>query len=140
MIVAKGSPGWDATYGTRAAARSKNAGTTDVQPDGFQTSLPALREAVIAFRKPVAYVHGDWHHPRIDRPLLDALGRRVENLARVETFGDNQTNGTNDAKWLKVTVNPTNREALSCRPRIVRADRVAVAPIWAIDRSVPPGG
>ncbi len=57
-----------------------------------------------AFRKPVAYVHGDSHYFRVDKPFLDILGRRLENFTRVETFADNQQNGNNDVQWLMVTV------------------------------------
>jgi hypothetical protein len=45
---------------------------------------------------PVAAVHGDSHHFRIDKPLLDSQGRRLENFTWVETFGDHQENGDND--------------------------------------------
>jgi len=34
---------------------------TDGNPDGFRESLLALREQVIAFGRPVAYVRGDSH-------------------------------------------------------------------------------
>jgi hypothetical protein len=51
---------------------------------------------VVAFRRPVAYVHGDSHYMRVDKPFLDARGRRLENFTRVETFGDNAQNGNND--------------------------------------------
>jgi hypothetical protein len=34
--------------------------------------LAALRDETIAFRRPVAAVHGDSHYFRIDKPLLDA--------------------------------------------------------------------
>jgi hypothetical protein len=71
----------------------------DGQPDGFHDYLIALRNNVIAFKRPVAYVHGDSHYFRIDRPLQDAQGRRLENFVRVETFGDNAANGTNDVHW-----------------------------------------
>ena len=37
--------------------------------------LGALRDEVIAFRKPVAYVQGDSHDFRIDKPFQDASGR-----------------------------------------------------------------
>ncbi len=127
MIVAQANPGWDLTDGTRAPLRNpKTLAETDGQPDGFQEYLLALRDEVVAFRKPVAYVHGDSHYPRIDKPLLDALGRRIENFTRVETFGDNQANGTNDANWLKVTVDPRTREVFSYQPQIVPANRTAV--------------
>ena len=81
---------------------------------------------MIAFRKPVAYVHGDSHYFRVDKPFLDALGRRLENFTRVETFGDNQQNGTNDVNWLKVLVDPASREVFSFQPQIVPRNRTAV--------------
>jgi len=71
---------------------------------------------VIAFKKPVAYVHGDSHYFRIDRPFQDAQGRRLENFLRVETFGNNQGNGTNDVMWLKVLVDSRSREVFSSCP------------------------
>jgi len=60
---------------------------TLAETDGDQTFLLALRAQVIAFKKPVAYVHGDPHYFRIDKPFLDSLGPRLENFTRVETFG-----------------------------------------------------
>jgi hypothetical protein len=71
-------------------------------------------------------VHGDSHYHRVDRPLLDARGRRLENFTRVETFGDNQGNGNNDVHWVKVTVNPRSREVFSYQAQIVPANRTAV--------------
>jgi hypothetical protein len=64
----------------------------------------------------------------VDRPFLDAIGtgRRLENFIRVETFGDNQANGTNDVNWPKVMVDPKSREDFSYQSRIVPGDRVAV--------------
>jgi hypothetical protein len=127
MIVAQANPGWDATDGTRAPLRdAKTLAETDGQPDGFMDYLIALREEVIAFRRPVAYVHGDSHYHRIDKPLLDSAGRRLENFTRVETFGDNQANGNNDVNWLKVTVDPRSREVFSYEAQIVPANRVSV--------------
>ena len=99
---------------------------TDGLPDGFHDFLVALRDQVIAFRKPVAYVHGDSHYFRVDKPFLDAQGRRLENFTRVETFGDNQANGNNDVNWLKVNVDARSREVFSYQPQIVPGNRVAV--------------
>jgi hypothetical protein len=127
MIITQANPGWDATDGTRAPLRDpKTLAETDGQPDGFQAYLSALRDEVVAFRKPVAYVHGDSHYHRIDKPLLDSLGRRIENFTRVETFGDNQANGTNDVNWLRVGVDPRSRDVFSYQQQIVPANRVAV--------------
>jgi hypothetical protein len=127
MLVSQGNPGWDLTDGTRAPLRDPmTLAETDGQPDGYQDFLLALRDEVIAFRKPVAYVHGDSHYHRIDKPFLDAQGRRLENFTRVETFGDNQANGTNDVNWLEVTVDPRSREVFAYQAKIVPGNRVAV--------------
>ncbi len=127
MIVSQASPGWDLSDPTRAPLRdSKTLAQTDGEPDGFQEYLVALRDEVIAFKRPVAYVHGDSHYHRIDKPLLDAQGRRLENFTRVETFGDNAANGNNDVNWLKVKVDPQSREVFSYQAQIVPANRTAV--------------
>jgi hypothetical protein len=127
MLITQADPGWDATDGTRAPLRdARSLAETDGQPDGFQEYLVALRDEVIAFRRPVAYVHGDSHYYRIDKPFLDAQGRRIENFTRVETFGDNQANGTNDVNWLKVRVDPRSREVFAYQPQIVPGNRTAV--------------
>ena len=62
MIVAQANPGWDQTDATRAPMRDpKTLVETDASPDGFHDFLIALRDRVIAFRRPVAYGHGDSH-------------------------------------------------------------------------------
>src|SRR5579883_2283396 len=127
MFISQGDPGWDKSDPTRSPVRDPmTLEETDGQPDGFQSFLLALRDEVIAFRKPVAYVHGDSHYYRVDKPFQDAKGRRLENFTRVETFGDNQANGNNDVHWVKVTINPRSREVFSYQPQIVPSNRVAV--------------
>ena len=81
---------------------------------------------MIAFEKPVAYVHGDSHYYRVDKPFQNDKGQRLENFTRVETFGDNAANGLNDVHWVKVTVNPHSREVFSYQAMIVPGNRVAV--------------
>jgi hypothetical protein len=127
MIISQADLGFDLTDGTRAPLRDpKTLAETDGQPDGFQSFLLALRDQVVAFQKPVAYVHGDSHYFRIDKPFLDAKGQRLENFTRVETFGDHQENGTNDVNWLKVFVDSRSREVFAYQPQIVAGNRVAV--------------
>lgn len=127
MLIAQANPGWDQTDPTRAPLRDpKTLVETDPLPDGYKDYLTALRNEVIAFRKPVAYVHGDSHYYRVDKPFLDSLGRRLENFTRVETFGNNQGNGTNDVQWIKVNVDPRSREVFSYQAQIVPSNRVAV--------------
>jgi hypothetical protein len=127
MLISQADPGWDLSDGTRAPLRNpRTLAETDGQPDGFQEYLLALRDEVTAFRKPVAYVNGDSHYFRVDKPFLDEQGRRLENFTRVETFGDNQQNGTNDVNWLKVIVDPGSREVFRYEQQIVPENRTAV--------------
>jgi hypothetical protein len=127
MLISQADPGFDLSDVTRAPLRDpKTLVETDASPDGFHDFLIAVRNQTIAFQRPVAYVHGDSHYLRIDRPLLDSAGRRLENFTRVETFGDNQGNGNNDVHWLKVLVDPSSRDVFAFQPQIVPANRVAV--------------
>jgi hypothetical protein len=127
MFITQADPGWDLTDGTRGPLRDpKTLMQTDGQPDGYVDFLLALRDEVVAFRRPVAYVHGDSHYFRVDKPFLDAQGRRLENFTRVETFGDNQGNGNNDVHWLKVLVDARSREVFAYQPQMVPANRTAV--------------
>lgn len=127
MLISQADPGWDGSDATRAPTRDpKTLVETDGQPDGYHDFLGALRDQVIAFRGPVAYVHGDSHYSRVDKPFQDSQGRRLENFTRVETFGDHQENANNDAHWLKVLVNPRSREVFAYQPQIVPANRTAV--------------
>lgn len=128
MLISQANPGWDQADPTRAPLRdARTLAQTDGQPDGFRDYLQALREEVLAFRRPVAYVHGDSHYFRVDKPFLDAQGRRLENFTRVETFGNNAANGNNDVQWVRVRVEPRSREVFSFEPMIVPGNRVAVA-------------
>jgi hypothetical protein len=132
MIISQADPGFDLSDATRAPVRDPlTLAETDGQPDGFQVFLEALRTEVIAFERPVAYVHGDSHYFRVDKPFLDSKGRRLENFTRIETFGDNTfkndpASDTNNVHWLKVFVDADNREVFSYQPQIVPANRIAV--------------
>ena len=127
MLIAQANPGFDASDSTRAPLRNpRTLAQTDGQPDGFQEYLLALRDAVVDFVKPVAYVHGDSHYFRVDKPFLDAQGRRLENFTRVETFGNSPPNGNNDVHWLKVLVDTKSRDVFAFQPQMVPANRVAV--------------
>jgi hypothetical protein len=132
MFISQADPGFDASDATRAPVRDPlTLAETDGQPDGYQVFLEALRTEVIAFERPVAYVHGDSHYFRVDKPFLDSKGRRLENFTRVETFGDNvfkndPASDLNNVHWLKVFVDADSREVFSYQPQIVPANRVAV--------------
>jgi len=128
MFITQADPGFDDTDATRAPTRNANTLVEDdklAATDGFHDFLVALRAQVIAFGKPVAYVHGDSHYFRIDKPLLDSAGKRVTNFTRVETFGDHQPT-LGDVNWLKVNVDPASREVFSYEPQIINHDSVLV--------------
>ena len=127
MFISQADPGFDATDATRGPVRDPlTLAETDGLADGFQSFLLALRDQVILFKKPVAYVHGDSHYFRVDKPFVNSLGQRLENFTRVETFGDHQENDTNDVNWLKVFVDPRSREVFAYQQQIVPGNRVAV--------------
>jgi hypothetical protein len=138
MIIGQADPGFDRTDGTRSLLRNPNTLVADPSPpnsasnlpDGFFTFLTTLRQQTLAFGKPVVYVHGDSHYFRIDKPFLDANGQRLESFTRVETFGDNSANGTNDVQWVKVLVDPQSRDVFAYQPQIVPAN--------VVDHSAPP--
>jgi len=128
MFITQADPGFDDTDASRAPTRNANTLVEDdaqKTTDGFHDFLLELRAQVIAFGKPVSYVHGDSHYFRVDKPLLDSTGKRVTNFTRVETFGDHQPN-LGDVNWLKVNVDPSSREVFSYQPQIVNVDPVLV--------------
>jgi hypothetical protein len=127
MLISQADPGFDLSDSTRAPLRDpKTLAEADANLDGFQEFLVALRSEVIDFKRPVAYVHGDSHYFRIDKPFLNSTGQRLENFTRVETFGDHQENGLNDVHWLKVLVDSRTREVFAYQEQIVLGNRVAV--------------
>ena len=126
MIIGQADPGFDLSDATRAPLRNpKTLAETDGAPDGFQSFLVALRNETIAFGRPVAFVHGDSHYFRVDKPLQDANGKRLENFTRVETFGDNAANGLNDVNWVKALVDPQSRDVFAFQAEMVPANIVA---------------
>jgi hypothetical protein len=150
MLISQADPGFNQDSSQAGPLRNpQTLAETDGLPDGFQQFLVALRDEVVAFRRPVAYVHGDSHYFRVDKPFLDSLGRRLENFTRVETFGDNTfkndpASDINNVHWLKVFVDAHSREVFSYQPQIVPANRVAVpAPYSSFalhDRQGPEAG
>jgi hypothetical protein len=76
--------------------------------------IVALAEALETFSRPVAFLHGDTHIFRIDKPLFSAkTGRAFENFTRVETFG------WPDTHWVRVTVDPADPHLFRFSPEIV---------------------
>lgn len=76
---------------------------------GYDAFLRELQQLTVAFRKPVVLFHGDTHHFRIDKPLVDAEGRAVPNFTRVESYGHP------NYYFVKVRVDPADPELFSFR-------------------------
>ena len=53
----------------------------------FREFLDTLRNETRNFHGQVLAVHGDTHMSRIDQPLRDEHGKRIDNFTRLETFG-----------------------------------------------------
>lgn len=128
MFISQADPGFGEVEIDGPTRNPKTLAEDDGNPDGFQEFLVALRSEAIAFGKPVAYVHGDSHYFRVDKPLLDTQGFRVSNFTRVETFGDHAEAGTNDVNWLMVLVDPRSREVFAFQPQVVPSNRVPLVP------------
>ena len=128
MFISQADPGFSESEFDAPQRDPISLAQTDGNPDGFQEFLLALRDEVTAFGKPVDYVHGDSHYFRIDKPLLDPSGVRLQNFTRVETFGDHAEGGNTDVQWVKVLVDPGSREVFAYQPQLVRRN-LAVTPM-----------
>jgi hypothetical protein len=124
MIFAQANPQFETTW-TATAQRRYMLGGMGIKPPkekrqtGFDDFIRALEGHVLDFGKPVAYVHGDTHTFRIDKPLYGSISRRmIENFTRVETFG------YPDTHWVRVTIDPEDPNVFRFRPEIVERNRV----------------
>ncbi|KXZ50033.1 hypothetical protein GPECTOR_18g185 [Gonium pectorale] len=136
VLITQASPGWDLSDSTRAGRRDPR--TLAFQPprllangtaicgddpsytvDGYADWLPAVRTHAVRFARPVLYAHGDSHYFRVDKPLLDSKGYRLQNFTRLETPGNNAATGNNDVQWIKVNVDPRSREVFSFAHMVV---------------------
>lgn len=125
MLVIQANPGFDTTDGARAPTRDPE---TLLPADGFYNFLTELRRQVIEFGRPVVLVHGDSHYFRVDKPLLDRAGHRIEHFTRVETPGNNAQSQSNDVQWVKVTVDASNPEVFDFEQEVVPANLVSYIP------------
>lgn len=84
-------------------------------PSGFRAFLATLERRAVAFKLPVALIHGDTHFFRIDKPFLqEGTFGLVENFTRVETFGSPYLH------WVRVIVDPATPGVFTFRPELVR--------------------
>ena len=84
MIIGQADPGFDGFDATRPPTRNPKTLAEDdanAAHDGYVAFLTKLRSLTIEFGKPVVYVHGDSHYFRVDKPLQDRNGLRIETSA-----------------------------------------------------------
>jgi hypothetical protein len=70
--------------------------------DVYGPLLAQVAAAGQRLAKPVLFVHGDTHSHQVDRPFRDGLGKSVDNVVRLETFGSPIVG------WARVTVDPND--------------------------------
>ena len=134
MLIIQANPGFDRTDTMRSASRDPRTLIADVPPPsnvsgtGFDNFLRELRRQVIEFGRPVVLVHGDSHYFRVDKPLQDANGNRIEHLTRVEVPGNNAQSGNNEVQWVKATVDSSNPEVFDVEQEVVEPNLVTYTP------------
>jgi hypothetical protein len=85
----------------------------------FDDYLSALAVELETYGKPVAYLHGDTHTYRIDKPLYSRQTHRVfQNFTRVETFG------WQDTHWVRISVDPFDPNLFRFKAEIVSGNTV----------------
>ena len=83
----------------------------------FQQTLLPLAQAA---PHPVLLIHGDTHHYMQDRPFRDAQGRRIDNLWRLQVFGEPRMHA------VRVRINTA---AVAGQP-VDQAPPFSFSPIW----------
>lgn len=124
VIMTQANPGFETVWPegpkTRYFLRFILRGQpTPSRETAFGDYLQTLAEELEGYDKPVAYLHGDTHLFRIDKPLYSLKTKRsFENFTRVETFG------WPDTHWVRVTVDPNDPQLFRFKPEIVPGNAV----------------
>ena len=119
VILTQANPGfennWPASAKTRYFLRFVPRGQpVPSRPLAFSDYLQTLSEELETYDRPVAFLHGDTHIFRIDKPLYSKkTNRSFENFTRVETFG------WPDSHWVRITVDPADPQLFRFKPEIV---------------------
>ena len=90
----------------------------DAAGDPYAAFRTLLRELGESFAGKVLFLHGDSHRFRVDRPLLDARGARMERFTRVECFGPPW-----ESSWVRIGVDPGAAEPWTVAVRHARSAR-----------------
>lgn len=120
MILTQANPEFESEWPARRRTPLGFAHPNPKKPSGFTDFVQALSREVLAYDKPVAFVHGDSHYFRVDKPIVvndkSGLGRGyvVENFTRVELFGYPEAN------WVRATIDPDSPNVFSFTPELVQ--------------------
>jgi hypothetical protein len=124
VVLTQANPGFENYW--PAAAKGRYFGpffgraAPPAKPEtAFDDYVAALQDELEGYDRPVAFLHGDTHLFRIDKPLYSKKTNRLfENFTRVETFG------WPDTHWVLATVDPASPNVFRFEPRIVAANVV----------------
>ena len=119
VILTQANPGfetfWPASAKTRYLLRFIPRGQpAPSRPLAFDDYVQTLSEELETYDRPVAFLHGDTHIFRVDKPLYSKKTNRLfENFTRVETFG------WPDSHWVRVSVDPADPQLFRFKAEIV---------------------
>ena len=106
MVVMQADPGFDLPETETFNERTMPG------YEGYTAFLNALSSETANFSGQVVLVHGDTHFFKVDKPLA-SQANLLKNFTRVETFGSPNTH------WVKVSVDPHNRNVFTFEPMTV---------------------
>jgi hypothetical protein len=124
VIATQANPRFESLWSARARGLylwqpTAHAQSAPRPPLAFDDYLRALTEELETYGKPVAYLHGDTHVFRVDKPLYSPkTNRRFQNFTRVETFG------FPDSHWVRITVDPSDPQLFRFKAEIVPGNTV----------------
>lgn len=119
VILTQANPGfetyWPAAAKTRYLLRFIPRGQpAPSRPLAFDDYVQALAEELESYDRPVAFLHGDTHIFRVDKPLYSRKTERLfENFTRVEAFG------WPDSHWVRISVDPADPQLFRFKAEIV---------------------
>ena len=119
VLMTQANPGFENYWPPAAKSRYFGPffgrGQPPAKPaSAFDDYIAALQDELESYDRPVAYLHGDTHLFRIDKPLYSKKTNRLfENFTRVETFG------WPDTHWVQVTVDPASPGLFRFEAKIV---------------------
>jgi hypothetical protein len=119
VILTQANPGFENFWPANAKTRYflpfvPRGQPAPSRPLAFGDYVQTLSEELESYDRPVAFLHGDTHLFRIDKPLYSKKTNRLfENFTRVETFG------WPDSHWIRISVDPADPQLFRFKAEIV---------------------